>query len=281
MLHRIHQRLGTAGFVISIIALIAALCGGAYAASGGLTGKQKKEVKKIAKQFAGTPGAPGAAGTPGSNGTNGKDGAPGKEGVNVTFSAASEADCPAGGATFEAANGETTICNGKNGTDGTSPIVVQLEPKGPENCAGVGGAKIVAGGKETFVCNGSGGGGGEYPDTLPEGKTETGVWQDLGENGETLGEWSLALVSYPLRLATPPKETVLIDSESSEEDRTKCPGQEPEPTATPGVLCLYLGGSEGTVPVLHFASPMGGVGMSAFLEPKTTTARGTWAVMAE
>ncbi|MBA3867401.1 MAG: hypothetical protein H0X42_13840 [Solirubrobacterales bacterium] len=47
---RIHQKLGTAGFIISIVALVAALGGGAYAASGGLSGKQKKEVEKIAKK---------------------------------------------------------------------------------------------------------------------------------------------------------------------------------------------------------------------------------------
>ena len=52
MLTRIHRKLGTAGFVISIVALVAALGGGAYAASGGLTGKQKKEVEKIAKKYA-------------------------------------------------------------------------------------------------------------------------------------------------------------------------------------------------------------------------------------
>ena len=33
MFDRIHQKLGTAGFVISIVALVAALGGGAYAAS--------------------------------------------------------------------------------------------------------------------------------------------------------------------------------------------------------------------------------------------------------
>ena len=83
MLTRIHQKLGTTGFVIAIVALITALGGTALAASGALSGKQKKEVEKIAKKFAGKPGPAGAtgpAGTPGTNGTNGKDGAPGKEG---------------------------------------------------------------------------------------------------------------------------------------------------------------------------------------------------------
>ncbi len=74
MINRIHNRLGTAGFVVAIVALVAALSGVAIAANGGLSGKQKKEVKKIAKQFAGKNGAPGAKGDPGAPGAPGVDG---------------------------------------------------------------------------------------------------------------------------------------------------------------------------------------------------------------
>ena len=51
MFSRIHEQLGTAGFVISIVALVFAMAGGAIAANGGLNGKQKKEVKKFAKKY--------------------------------------------------------------------------------------------------------------------------------------------------------------------------------------------------------------------------------------
>jgi hypothetical protein len=85
MFNRIHQKLGTAGFIISIVALVAALGGGAYAASGGLTGKQKKEVTKIAqteaKKFAGKTGATGPAGANGANGAKGDTGAAGLTGA--------------------------------------------------------------------------------------------------------------------------------------------------------------------------------------------------------
>ncbi len=81
MLSRFRERFGTAGLIVSIAALVLALAGGAFAASGGLTGKQKKEVKAIAKQFAGKPGAPGAQGAQGAAGANGKDGAPGPKGA--------------------------------------------------------------------------------------------------------------------------------------------------------------------------------------------------------
>jgi Collagen triple helix repeat (20 copies) len=111
MFERIHQKLGTAGFVISIIALVAALGGGAYAASshsGQATASAKAKQGKQGKQGkpgktgpagpagpagaqgpagpagpagaagpkgdAGAPGTPGTKGTNGTNGTNGKDG---------------------------------------------------------------------------------------------------------------------------------------------------------------------------------------------------------------
>jgi Collagen triple helix repeat (20 copies) len=81
MISRIHGKLGTAGFIISIVALVAALGGGAYAASGGLTGKQKKEVEKIAKKYAGKPGPAGASGPTGLGGAKGDSGAKGDTGA--------------------------------------------------------------------------------------------------------------------------------------------------------------------------------------------------------
>jgi hypothetical protein len=103
MISRIHGKLGTAGFIISIVALVAALGGGAYAASGGLTGKQKKEVEKIAKKYAGKPGATGAAGPAGPAGAKGDVGAAGAAGTDGT-------------------NGT----NGTNGTDGLSGFTETL-----------------------------------------------------------------------------------------------------------------------------------------------------------
>lgn len=81
MLQKMHQRLGTAGFILSIVALVVALSGGAYAASGGLNGKQKKEVEKIAKRFAGKQGASGPAGSAGPKGEAGANGAKGDTGA--------------------------------------------------------------------------------------------------------------------------------------------------------------------------------------------------------
>lgn len=90
MISRIHNKLGTAGLVVAIVALVVALTGTAFAAKGALTGKQKKEVEKIAKKYAGKPGATGpqgpagpagAAGPKGDTGAEGPQGKEGKQGI--------------------------------------------------------------------------------------------------------------------------------------------------------------------------------------------------------
>ena len=75
MKRRLKEPFGKAGLTIAILALVLAMVGGAYAASG-LNSKQKKEVKSIAKSFQGT----GPAGAQGAAGANGKDGAQGPKG---------------------------------------------------------------------------------------------------------------------------------------------------------------------------------------------------------
>jgi hypothetical protein len=83
MFSRIHDRLGTAGFVIAIVALVAALTGTAFAAVDRLSKQEKKEVKKIAAQLAvqGPAGPAGAAGASGTAGAAGADGAKGATGA--------------------------------------------------------------------------------------------------------------------------------------------------------------------------------------------------------
>jgi hypothetical protein len=83
MISRIQSKLGTAGLVVSVVALIAALAGGAFAAGGGLTAKQKKQVRAIAKclQGAGPAGATGPAGPTGPAGNAGQAGLQGSPGL--------------------------------------------------------------------------------------------------------------------------------------------------------------------------------------------------------
>lgn len=77
---KIHERLGTAGFVLAIIALVMAMTGAAIAKLNGSEKKEvakivKKEVKKAIKKL-----PPGPPGSPGPAGANGKDGAAGPAG---------------------------------------------------------------------------------------------------------------------------------------------------------------------------------------------------------
>jgi hypothetical protein len=231
MISSIHRKLGTAGFIISIVALVAALGGGAYAASGGLSGKQKKEVEKIAKKYAGKPGATGAtgpagakgdtgaAGAKGDTGAKGETGAPGSNGVGTPGAA---------GKSVEArtiATGEPTQCEEEGGAE------YEVEDSGTaaEICNGKEGSPWTVGG-------------------LPEGATETGVWTFNGsEASATEGVPDLyAPISFsvPLREAIHDQTKIHFVGESG---GGECTGTDSNPTAPPGQLCIYRVELEGAV----------------------------------
>ncbi|MGN6217439.1 MAG: hypothetical protein ACTHN7_10875 [Solirubrobacterales bacterium] len=114
MLSRIHNKLGTAGLVVAIVALVAALGGAAWAASDNhLSGGEKKEVKKIAKSFQGK-GPTGPAGAKGATGPAGPAG-------------------PAGGPGAKGATGPkgATGAKGNNGTPGAPGVTGATGPTGP------------------------------------------------------------------------------------------------------------------------------------------------------
>jgi hypothetical protein len=291
MLTRIHQRLGTAGFLIAIVALVAALGGSALAASGALTGKQKKEVEKIAKKYAGKPGANGANGAPG------PAGAPGPKGD--------------GGAA------------GTNGTNGTSVTATAVTTSETGKCSGHGGAEFKAGsGTATFACNGQTG----FTETLPSGKTETGTWA-IAETSD-LTDATYAALSFPIPVdvkegASGPEaentawifsETQVSAGKFGKDEAsglvngctpgesgcldTGCRGTAAEPEAPPGTLCVYTvtgagaTGSEGTPEVRAVApfafngyGPTGALIVGPTLKgtaatPVTIEQFGTWAVTA-
>lgn len=213
MLDRIRERVGSAGLVVAVIALMLAVAGGAYAAGGGLSSKQKKEVEKISKKFAGKPGAPGAAGAngkDGANGANGKDGTNGTvgaDGKSITARAALPAECgERGGAIVE---------------DEAVP------PSEIEVCAGEEGSPWTANG------------------ALPVGATETGSWIF------SANESSEKEVYAPLSFAVPlsaglTAEKVHFQSEANFEDfdgaggeEIGCKGTNAIPMAPEGNLCVY------------------------------------------
>jgi hypothetical protein len=270
MISRTHQKLGTAGFIISIVALVAALGGGAYAASGGLSVKQKKEVEKIAKKYAGKPGATGAAGPAGAKGGSGAPGANGANGNPGT--------------------------NGAPGTNGVSVTSTKVLPTEATKCEGHGGSefKIGTGGTTTFACNGVTG----FTSTLPTGKTETGAFGTavfLPQGG--LEEVEIP-ISFPIPLQAPSEHAFFLNAEetANEEGTNGCTGTVEAPTAPAGSLCIYTAqeestvGTESTFPAEAFPTIAGngylpsGTVLRFFSlggeHAKALTVNGTWAVTA-
>jgi hypothetical protein len=124
---RMHAKLGTAGLIVAVCALVLSLLGGAYAATSSKKGKSKSlttaQVRKIAKQEAqkyanSNPGAPGQNGTNGTNGAKGSQGEPG-ESVTITPLAAGECANEEGGAKFTVGEEEAEACNGAEGSPWT------------------------------------------------------------------------------------------------------------------------------------------------------------------
>jgi len=117
MLSKLHDRFGTAGLIVAVVALVAAITGTALAA-GGLTAQQEKQVKKIAKKYAGKPGkegkqgpagqtgAAGPTGSPGAAGKDGGAGAPGPTGPTSTVKG------PTGPTGLTGLTGPTGVCGG-------------------------------------------------------------------------------------------------------------------------------------------------------------------------
>jgi hypothetical protein len=112
MYQRFHDRFGTAGVVIAVIALVAAL-GGTAVAAGGLTKAQEKQVTKIAKKYAGKPGAAGKDGAAGPAGPAGPGGGKGDAGGK----GATGAKGPTGGAGVAGTNGKTVLSGAANPTN--------------------------------------------------------------------------------------------------------------------------------------------------------------------
>jgi hypothetical protein len=158
----IREPFGTAGLIVAMIALLAALGGTALAAAK-LNGGQKKEVEKIAKKFAGKPGTAGANGATGPAGPAGPTGAAGPAGA-------------AGGA-------------------GESVTVTKINPK-TAKCSEQGGSEFKVGAAVSTACNGTTG----FTSTLPSGKTETGTWQ-LTAVPPGAGFPLFTSISFPIPLA--------------------------------------------------------------------------------
>jgi len=241
MFSRIHGKLGTAGLIVAVVALVAALGGGAYAANNGLNKQQKKQVrniaknstkgpikneskkwsKKFSKRFA-EPGPAGPQGLPGATGLPGPQGAPGATGAP-----------------------------GADGTDGSNGAKGATGDEGPKGPTGDEGATGPTG---TF---------GSEP--LPSGETLTGTWV-LPE-----GAYSVTQISFPIPLPAPiaGSENVELLAVGEEGGENCTGGTVADPKADPGFICLYT--AYGTMKnpstgagklIRSDVSPLGGGGAS-------------------
>lgn len=212
MFSTLRTRFGIPG-VISVIALVFAMFGGAYAANNSSSGGKATASAKAKKGPRGPKGATGPAGPQGPAGAKGDTGANGSAGANGTS------------ATTESFSGSAHGCT-----------------------AGNGGVVIKSAGPDAVVCNGKKGADGAfgYPDTLPPGKTETGVWA-LSLNEQKEGSETGAPISFPIPLAAPGTAIFVNGVETSiGTGAGGCNGTVEKPTAPAGTLCIYTAEEGGT-----------------------------------
>ncbi len=260
MFSMLGTRFGIPG-AISVMALVFAMFGGAYAAQSDSGGKATASAKgkrgpRGAKGAAGPAGPQGPAGPVGAKGDTGAPGANGKDGAN-----------------------------GKNGTNGISPAGTVFT--GEANGCKEGGVKFV-GANTTVACNGVKGTNGQtgFTETLPSGETEQGAWS----LGPLSGGPGLGFV--PISFVIPLDETPVVHFiKTAGEDGVACPGTAAAPAAAGGHLCVYATFLSEEPEPEKFEINFGGAeafggGATLFLffqgvKPAQIFGNGTWAVTAE
>jgi hypothetical protein len=275
MLSPLRNRFGIPG-VISVIALVFAMFGGAYAATNsegeskatasakgrpGPRGKPGKPGPAGPQGPAGPAGAQGPAGAKGDKGDSGNAGADGKSAETVSFTGSKGpiggVTCPAGGLEVKSASATTLVCNGKNGNNGAP------------------GEPWTAGG------------------TLPPGETETGTWAfgdiDAGKAAEpSLPGLIRVPISFSIPLGAGLPESGVHYLAPGGGPTTECPGSVGDPEAEPGNLCVYGSGAEnvlwvGIIKVEIEALGASTAGALILFTPSGDNANGfgTWAVSEE
>jgi len=219
MFSTLRTRFGIPG-VISVIALVFAMFGGAYAASNSSGGGKATASAKAKKGPRGPKGPKGDTGPAGPAGPAGSAGAKG--------------DAGAAGAP------------GAPGKDGTSAATKSFTgSKGTCN-KGQGGLEVTSASPVAYVCNGEKGEPWTLGGTLPSKATETGAW---GAGNET-SVGALVPLSFTIPLASPLDASHVVstslgyegeDEATPEEEH--CPGNAKNPRAAPGYLCVYIAAS--------------------------------------
>jgi hypothetical protein len=257
------------------VALVFAVTGGAFAATGGGNSPSHATLTASAAKSKAKPktkaGPRGPAGPAGKNGTNGTNGAPGATGPGGPAGPAGGTG-PAGGA-------------GANGESVTNTALV-----GNKGGCKEGGAEFKVGsGTPTHACDGEKGAAGKEGNlgkTLAKGATETGTWsfqkpsqqvclEDTGKGEYTENECltgaspggtgnfelhtittsqrnseTAADISFPIQLAAAPSPNPALSPSQvhyleSGVTSPECEGNVEEPTAKEGNLCVYDAAVEG------------------------------------
>ncbi|HKT83573.1 MAG TPA: hypothetical protein VJQ84_07015 [Solirubrobacterales bacterium] len=232
------NRFGIPG-VISVVALVFAMFGGAYAATNG-GASASKTVR-------------GKQGKPGKRGPAGPQGAPGPQG-------------PAGPAGKDGSNGS----NGNNGVSATATSFGGNQHGCPE-----GGIEVKSASPTAFVCNGEAGEPGPLLESLPKGKTLSGTWSTtVGELGSAVTD-----ISFQFPTNSAPFPRYVKEGKEGEEFAEDCPGSASEPEAKEGILCYYTTivagslGAPGLLPTATFGGQIVFGGGTA-----GSVAIGSWAV---
>jgi hypothetical protein len=223
MLSPLRNRFGIPG-VISVIALVFAMMGGAYAATNSEGGGKATASAKAKAGPRGPRGKTGSAGPAGPAGPQGPAGPAGAKG-----------DTGAKGDKGDTGNTGNT---GSAGASVTSSVVGAGGDAG--HCVTVGGSKFVAGAGTTYACNGAEGEAGEPwtpNNALPSEATETGTWGFTSTGA--IEQYVPIGFSIPLADAAADQIQFHISGESG--FATPCPGTVDSPKAKPGNLCVYRG----------------------------------------
>ncbi len=273
MLERVRKHLTPSTF-IAVIALVFAVTGGAFAASsnggGGspshatLTASAAKAKKKAApKPVRGPAGPKGATGAAGAAGATGPAGAGGPAGP-----AGAKGETGATGTGTQGGKGET----GSPGASVTSKVVAT----GVATCDEQGGAEFTVEGKKTTACNGTTG----FTETLPVGKTETGVWAAPMITTPYSTVAGYGAISFTIPLSAAPTVAYINPGQAGKEHATECPGTLEKPEATEGFLCVYA--VNNAFAEFEEATPYTVGAYLSFHEGLHAgfTANGTWAVTA-
>ena len=268
MFSLLRNRFGIPG-VISVIALVFAMFGGAYAASDNSGGGKATASAKGKPGPRGPRGKTGPAGPAGPAGAQGAAGANGKDGSNGTDGAP-----------------------GKDGEDGVSAEGTSFGPTEEplsEPCEENGGVEFQSAGPDTYACNGEEGSPWTVGGTLPSEETETGAWfaNGTGATGATTA------ISFPIPLASalPGTSVRVITTSSTAAEKEKCDdgvgtaGSTSNPEADPGFLCVFVGPAEyvpGLVydPATSFEEGAGKTGAVLLFFSGEAAGSGTFAVTA-